>query len=192
MKSFLINRKVEREVVHLEYVSEPTEVHFDEITHQDLMNMKFDQVRSYASHLRMQMKNMTSDIGADREQPQTIVEDLKPMTIKHDPVMSSVTLSEPDVDDVDKSPSAQLGMKVGKSSKYHYVYQTQKSGKYHACIGQKVEDYIGTFESGEDAGLAVDAFLDKQNDFNRPRNRNKFPEIQKLYIAQMNKLKEAS
>ncbi len=189
MKNFIINRQVQKEVVRVEYVSEPVEVHFDEITHQDLMSMKFDQVRSYASHLRMTMKNMTNEIGTVTDQ---LRNDMDAIIVNHDPVMSSIVLQKPDGDDGDKFPSAQIGKKMGKTSKYHYVYKNHR-GKYLASIASKgVSDHMGTFENGEDAATAVDAFLDKENDFNRPRNRNEFPEIQELYLTQTNNLKEAS
>ncbi len=188
MKSFVINRQVQKEVVHLEYVSEPVEVHFHEISHQDMISMKFDQLRSYASSLRMMMQNITTDIGAVTKQ---LRNDMDTITVKHDPITSSIMINEPEKDDTDKFPSGQIGKKIGKSSQFHYVYQSKKNLKYHAAIGGNTQaGYVGTSESETDAALAIDSHLDKENDFDRPRNRDEFPEIQELYKIQMNTLKD--
>ncbi len=66
-----------------------------------------------------------------------------------------------------------LGNKVGKTSKYHYVFLNKASNKWVWQVGVG----SGTHRYEIDAALAVDAYLDKIEDKNRPRNRDEFKEV---------------
>ncbi len=69
-----------------------------------------------------------------------------------------------------------LGIKKGRTSKYHYVDFSQ--GKFRGTITiNKKAHYLGRFVNERDAALAVDTFLNSINDTKRPRNKDAFPEL---------------
>lgn len=73
------------------------------------------------------------------------------------------------------SSGSRIGQKVGKTSKYHYVYKLRRNKKWMASIADKLL-YAGCYEI--EAALAVDAYLDAMGDTKRPRNRDEFSDIE--------------
>ena len=62
-----------------------------------------------------------------------------------------------------------LGVKLGKTSKYHYVFFSAEKWMSSMTIkGRNTHVYTG--DSELDAAKAVDAYLDKIGDSKRPRN----------------------
>ena len=186
IKSFLIDRKVERQVMKTEFVTEPTEVNISEITHRDLMSMEFGQLRSFASSLRMAMQNVhKGNIFQQVESLHLTNSEIDEMIISHSATHARVPVDEPDVTPVagtTESMSHVRGAKNGKTSKYHYVFLTNKDKKYRASVlhdGKSL--YLGTFQDEIEAALGVDAYLDEIQDIGRPRNRDEFPKIMEKY-----------
>ncbi len=77
--------------------------------------------------------------------------------------------------------------KIGKSSKYKYVYFDNSKGDVHARWRWQVEKKTGSNISEEIAALLVDEYLDSIQDDKRSRNRDEFPEIMAIYeVAKKN------
>ena len=76
-----------------------------------------------------------------------------------------------------------LGVKRGKTSKYHYVDCVK--GKYRARVTiSGVTHHLGNFVNEDDAGRKVDGFLDEIVDTKRPRNRDEFDKLKEMSYSQ--------
>ncbi len=162
MKSFLLDR----EITTIEQV----QVDMSEITESDIASMSGGQLLSFAHEAIKYLGN--------RIQDDPVIE------INHSPVQAQVPLTEPR-SSIDRSPMP-FGTKVGKTSKYHYVYFTDN--KYIASVtikGKKI--IVGQYEDELQAALIIDVYLDSINDQKRPRNRHEFPEIMDLYLQNKEK-----
>ncbi len=69
-----------------------------------------------------------------------------------------------------------VGVKVGKSSKYSYVYWNTASKSYKITHGNKK-----SYKSEIEAALASDKYLDDKDNKTKPRNRDNFIEIMEAY-----------
>ncbi len=159
MKSFLLDR----EITTIEQV----QVDMSEITESDIASMSGGQLLSFAHEAIKYLGN--------RIQDDPVIE------INHSPVQAQVPLTEPR-SSIDRSPMP-FGTKVGKTSKYHYVYFTDN--KYIASVtikGKKV--IVGAFDDEDHAAHIIDLYLDRIDDTQRPRNRDEHPEIMELYLSQ--------
>ncbi len=75
-----------------------------------------------------------------------------------------------------------IGIKRGKSSRYHYVDLPLGSHKFRAKVKINGVSYnLGYFADEIDAALAIDEELDRLKDENRPRNRDEFTEVAEAY-----------
>ena len=71
-----------------------------------------------------------------------------------------------------------IGIKSGKSSKYHYVFYDKSDHKFVAQVRiDKVQITVGRFAEEVHAAIAIDAYLDSINDKKRPRNRSEHTEV---------------
>ncbi len=73
--------------------------------------------------------------------------------------------------------------KIGKTSKYKYVYfdnaRANNSARWRWQVGKKT----GSNVSEQIAALLVDEYLDSIDDDKRSRNRDEFPEIMAIHVA---------
>jgi len=172
MKTVTVMRTVTRK--------QEVQVPLNEVKHLELMGMSHAQLRSYASAMRMLMKD-TLNTGSDlTEHPQQDIDNRKEV----DEILKNVVWWE---DNPEPDSTRGLGVKRGKTSKYHLVYLSDKKGIWTAAVKDKRQSaYLGTYDNELEAALVVDAYLDSKNDNERPRNRDEFPEIMELYKQQEN------
>ncbi len=118
MKTFKVQRSFDEEVLITKSVLKSVDVDIKDITHQDLMSMEYNTLRSYASAARLLLIERSSTVI----DPQPIV-DISPLT---EPTQSASTSQS-----IGKS-GLTIGSKIGKTSKYHYVYFDSNQNKFNA------------------------------------------------------------
>jgi len=155
-KTFYINREFQEEVVVIQPVFHKVDVNIEDITHNDIMKMEFNTLRSYAMSMRMLLAER-SFIVVD---PQPIVEVI---------ALETPTVTENDTDssreDGDGSGrGGTVGAKRGISSRHHYVYWN--TGR-HAWGNNFTNDI---FDNEDKCALFVNKYLDDIGDNDRPRN----------------------
>ncbi len=171
MKTVTVTRTVTRK--------QDIQVPLNEVKHTEIIGMSMPQLRQYASAMRMLMKD-TFNTGSDlTEHPQQDIDNRKEV----DEILKNVVWWEQENPEPDSTRG--LGVKRGKTSKYHLIYLSDKKGIWTAAIKDKKQSaYLGSYDNEREAALVVDAYLDNKNDIKRPRNRDEFPEIMELYKIQ--------
>ena len=166
------------------------QVPINEVKHTEIMGMTNAQLRSYASAMRMLMKDTFNTGSGNTEHPQSTVDDHKP-SVKHDNASHKVSLDIPEpVSSKSRrrmtGDSPLLGKKTGKTSKYHFVFLGTKSGQYSAAIKRNGKSaWLGSHKDPRMLAMKVDGYLDGVEDKKRPRNRDEFPEIAELYKPEL-------
>lgn len=182
IKTIKVKRTVEREVTVLRKFEEDVDVFLTDLTEPDLDSIKdADLIRAVAIGF-MKLYNEFRDISL--EQGEVIKQSIppEPTPIPLAPTEETITAKrgsnkskqkEAVTDDPYESTK---GIKVGKSSKYHYTYFDST----YKCW--KTNDERRSYKDEVLAALGADTYLDRIGDEKRPRNRDNFPEIMEAYL----------
>ncbi len=137
-----------------------------DITLKDIKGMKHSQLLQYALEMKRADSNIKQNQLDHADHPVPVV---KTKSIR--PRVGECT----------------VGAKRGKTSIYHYVWRIFNTNQWTAGFTDKRhKTMVGVYSNEQDTAFAIDAYLDEINDDKRPRNRDEFPEIMKLYLQQQN------
>ena len=158
---------------------------FDELTGTDIELLDTDQLKKYAIEASriIHREPVTSvSTGSDADYNDDL---LSYIDDNIDDFNDNIKLRDLAANKIRKKTDGtnHLGLKLGKTSQYHYTFYSNGLNQYVSAIlikGKK--HHILNSHSEIECALAIDHFLDEIEDNGRPRNRNEFPEIMDAYL----------
>ncbi len=148
-----------------------------DVTVRDINKMNATELRKFALASQKELKQMR--INHNRGHSKVVLPPFEP--VKHEVKVKDL-IGTADAKHPKRENTNMLGAKLGKTSKYHYVFWSNAINMWTATIGNDVrKKCIGQFENEEECALATDLYLDEVDDEKRPRNRSEFAEIRILF-----------
>ncbi len=158
-------------------ISRPVEVNLIDLTKSDLKLIDRDQLLVITLGLIELLKGQSHTKAREEEE----------IVLKTAATIDKMS-PEPPID-MRSGHSKNIGVKIGVSSKYHYISFNHRMRKAPWCASVKIKGKNNTkyFKTEMEAALAIDNQLEFLQDDQRPKNRNEHPEVMEAYIRAQEK-----
>ncbi len=167
-------------------ITRTVSISIDELTKEDITGL---EQRSELEDVALKLLQRCNELGKElktlktapvaprREEPSTVESTLFDVDIAPEAV-------EHKKKKIHSTTGNNVGVKIGLTSKYHYVSYNKSMPKrpWNAAIKNKDGKYSEYFETELAAALAADAYLDLTKDKRRPKNRIDHQEIAEAFV----------